>query len=185
MIKLKHRQTGFTIVELLIVIVVIGILAAITIVAYNGIQTRAENSKTLSAMEGYAKGLSLYALNTGSYPVEPSVPCLGAYPQTTCAEVDTSTGSTCFGFGGANSQVSFDTKMKTVFGGAVPQPSSQVMNCGGKLFGGAWYFSSDGKTANLTYLLRGNQSCGVGGLISTGQSFLSDTTVCTASMATP
>ena len=31
------KQRGFTIVELLIVIVVIGILAAITIVAYNGI----------------------------------------------------------------------------------------------------------------------------------------------------
>lgn len=34
------KQKGFTIVELLIVIVVIGILAAITIVAYNGIQER-------------------------------------------------------------------------------------------------------------------------------------------------
>ena len=39
------RNKGFTIVELLIVIVVIGILAAITIVAYNGIQTRAQDTK--------------------------------------------------------------------------------------------------------------------------------------------
>lgn len=37
----KNKNSGFTIVELLIVIVVIGILAAITIVAYNGIQERA------------------------------------------------------------------------------------------------------------------------------------------------
>jgi prepilin-type N-terminal cleavage/methylation domain-containing protein len=37
----RQRQTGFTIVELLIVIVVIGILAAISIVAYNGVQERA------------------------------------------------------------------------------------------------------------------------------------------------
>ena len=42
------KQKGFTIVELLIVIVVIAILAAITIVAYNGIQTRARNSKISS-----------------------------------------------------------------------------------------------------------------------------------------
>lgn len=40
-----RKQTGFTIVELLIVIVVIGILAAITIVAYNGIQDRARKAK--------------------------------------------------------------------------------------------------------------------------------------------
>ena len=45
--KLNHMKTskqGFTIVELLIVIVVIAILAAITIVAYNGIQNRAKAS---------------------------------------------------------------------------------------------------------------------------------------------
>lgn len=41
----KNRSKGFTIVELLIVIVVIGILAAITIVAYNGVQTRARQAK--------------------------------------------------------------------------------------------------------------------------------------------
>lgn len=41
----KHAQKGFTIVELLIVIVVIAILAAITIVAFSGIQDRARQSK--------------------------------------------------------------------------------------------------------------------------------------------
>ena len=38
------KNSGFTIVELLIVIVVIGILAAITIVAYNGVQNRAKKT---------------------------------------------------------------------------------------------------------------------------------------------
>lgn len=38
---MKTQEDGFTIVELLIVIVVIGILAAISIVAYNGVQARA------------------------------------------------------------------------------------------------------------------------------------------------
>jgi len=40
----KNKQSGFTIVELLIVVVVIAILAAITIISYNGIQERARIS---------------------------------------------------------------------------------------------------------------------------------------------
>lgn len=45
--KSKYNH-GFTIVELLIVIVVIGILAAITIVAYSGVQDRAHKAKIAS-----------------------------------------------------------------------------------------------------------------------------------------
>lgn len=50
-----QKQTGFTIVELLIVVVVIAILAAITIVAYNGIQNRAKASALQSAVSQAAK----------------------------------------------------------------------------------------------------------------------------------
>ena len=62
------KQTGFTIVELLIVIVVIGILAAITIVAYNGIQQRARDSQRQSNMQAIAKSLEIFYIDNGYYP---------------------------------------------------------------------------------------------------------------------
>lgn len=68
----KNKQNGFTIVELLIVIVVIGVLAAITIVAYNGIQVRAQNAARLSEADQVAKMLTLYKTQNGEYPAFPS-----------------------------------------------------------------------------------------------------------------
>lgn len=63
----RHRA-GFTVVELLIVIVVIGILAAITIVAYSGIQSKAKDAQTDSALSQLKGGLELYNANNGFYP---------------------------------------------------------------------------------------------------------------------
>jgi prepilin-type N-terminal cleavage/methylation domain-containing protein len=53
--KANGTANGFTIVELLIVIVVIGILAAITIVAYNGVSNRAKVANAQSDLEGTVK----------------------------------------------------------------------------------------------------------------------------------
>ena len=61
------KQKGFTIVELLIVIVVIGILAAITIVAYNGIQARARDNTRKQDLAQIAKALHLYAIDNDNY----------------------------------------------------------------------------------------------------------------------
>ncbi|MDN5275911.1 MAG: prepilin-type N-terminal cleavage/methylation protein [Candidatus Saccharibacteria bacterium] len=68
--RAAQKQTGFTIVELLIVIVVIGILAAITIVAYNGIQNRAKATAAQSAVSQAAKRVIAYSVeNSDIYPV--------------------------------------------------------------------------------------------------------------------
>lgn len=64
-----NRIKGFTIVELLIVIVVIGILALITIIAYNGIQSRAKTSSAQSAANTAIKKAEAYNSEKGSYPV--------------------------------------------------------------------------------------------------------------------
>ncbi len=67
-LSLKSRQTplGFTIVELLIVIVVIAILAAISIVAYSGIQQRARTSAHAHAASQAEREIMTYALQTNS-----------------------------------------------------------------------------------------------------------------------
>jgi len=62
------KQKGFTIVELLIVIVVIGILAAIVIVAFNGVQTRARDSSKESSVTSLMKAIELYNAEEGNYP---------------------------------------------------------------------------------------------------------------------
>ena len=62
------RSKGFTIVELLIVIVVIGILAAITIVAFNGVQARAQNMKIVSIMRSNVTVLRAYHAEKGYWP---------------------------------------------------------------------------------------------------------------------
>ena len=64
----KHKQRGFTIVELLIVIVVIAILAAITVVAFNGVQARSRDNARIAKITGIAKAIELYYVDNGRYP---------------------------------------------------------------------------------------------------------------------
>lgn len=76
---------GFTIVELLIVIVIIAILAAITLVAYNGITSRSEQSKDISAAKAYIDAFNLYKVDKGEFPNTST--CLGiasTFPSGKC-----------------------------------------------------------------------------------------------------
>jgi prepilin-type N-terminal cleavage/methylation domain-containing protein len=68
MISLKKRNQGFTIVELLIVIVVIGILALLVITTYSGIQAKARNSERTSDMSALQTQLEAFFQNSGYYP---------------------------------------------------------------------------------------------------------------------
>lgn len=66
--KSKASSRGFTIVELLIVIVIIGVLAALVIVAYNGIQNRARDTKRVTEVRQIQKILAMYHADNGEYP---------------------------------------------------------------------------------------------------------------------
>ena len=61
-------RRGFTIVELLIVIVVLAILATISFLSYRGLAERAKNSNIEAAADAYVKVMQLYKSEHGGYP---------------------------------------------------------------------------------------------------------------------
>lgn len=70
---MRTSKKGFTIVELLVVIVIIGILATITIVSYNGIVQKSMAVSLVSDLNGAAKILKLDQSMNGFYPSSLSV----------------------------------------------------------------------------------------------------------------
>lgn len=70
MIHSKHRMGGFTIVELLVVIVVIGILAGITIVSYTAITNNAKKQTAKTDAQTMAAQLTKYKSENGTFPAD-------------------------------------------------------------------------------------------------------------------
>ena len=68
-IKNLKEERGFTIVELLIVIVVIAILAAIVIVSFNGVQNNAKTQSSKASAASVQKKIEAFNAQTGNYPV--------------------------------------------------------------------------------------------------------------------
>ncbi len=63
-----QSKSGFTIVELLIVILVIGILASVTVVAFNGVRNRATESVVMKDVKTNAGRIQRYTIETGGLP---------------------------------------------------------------------------------------------------------------------
>lgn len=69
MANMRMYRFGFTIVELLIVVVVIAILATITVVTFSGIQDRARVAKMQTTFKAVEKAVALYHSENNRYPV--------------------------------------------------------------------------------------------------------------------
>ena len=126
MLMIKNR--GFTIVELLIVIVVIAILAAISVVAYNGIQTRAENNKTITAATAYYKAIKLYEIDKNEVPHVGFDSCIGEgylWDFTNSASGD----NQCryAGFSYYKIKGTLNAELKAYTNNNLPQPSMQTI----------------------------------------------------------
>lgn len=134
--NMVKSRSGFTIVELLIVIVVIAILAAISVVAYTGVQQRANNAKTLSAVNAYVKALNLYKADHGQYP--PVTSCMGiGYETTSCHSLGV------YGINGGGLNTSY---LSPYFNGIIPTPATNLGDIDGSAsFGGAIYAWNNGQ----------------------------------------
>lgn len=77
----RHNYSdGYTVVELLVVIVVIAVLATLSIVAFDGAQARAQFSVSKSNMESIKKLIEMYYIDNGRYPS--SWACVDANDET-------------------------------------------------------------------------------------------------------
>lgn len=165
---MKRAVRGFTIVELLIVIVVIAILAAISIVAYNGIQQRANNTARISNASNAIKLVKAYMAAYGNVPSTTGNSCVGngfANNNTRCWGIDSATPST------RNSTLN-DVELIKV--GSLPTNTTPpVQTSAWQALGPVYLYNTsytvDG-TSNpllMLYFLDGaNQECGLGGVVS-------------------
>lgn len=86
---MRKNISGFTIVEMLIVVVIIGILASIAIVSYSGSQKRAQNTSRVAELKLWQKAFVQYKAANGVYPTgtDETGYCLGKnFPNQRCRD---------------------------------------------------------------------------------------------------
>jgi len=107
---MKTLQKGFTLIELMIVVAIIGILAAIAIPAYQDYTIRSQVSEGLTLSADIKAGVAEYLAQTGSWPASLVEVGLGSNPAAKDAryvqQIDVNTGTIQVTYGrDANSRI--------------------------------------------------------------------------------
>ena len=133
-----RTQKGFTIVELLIVVVVIAILAAITIVSYNGITARANQSASKATAVTIQKKSELYLNDSGNnrYPIvgselttaSPSTSYYASGIGIITTEPDTLTPNTTVRLVKCSAAVATTNTQANIVGSSASPPTTQLIS---------------------------------------------------------
>lgn len=180
-------RQGFTIVELLIVIVVIAVLAAISVVAYNGIQDRAENTKTITAATAYVKAIKMYEAKQGEVPHMGYDSCIGdAYPWDYAGSASgmnqcRSSNSSYYVIKG-----SINATIRDQLGESLPSPSMQTIGNETSWARGIYYLTpAVGGQLSLAVALRGVTDCpSIAGTTASGSGAYSNGRLCVYNVGT-
>ena len=70
--KIKNNKTGFTLIEVLVVVSIIGLLSSVILVGLGGFRTRGRDAKRLADLKQTQNALELYFSKCNSYPGGPS-----------------------------------------------------------------------------------------------------------------
>lgn len=115
----KNVQKGFTLIELMIVIAIIGILAAIAIPAYQDYTIRAQVSEGLSLADGSKTALVEFYNNYGKFPpsnvsagLATAASIKGNY--VTSVNVGTTAGQIIVAFGGPKANTAIPTGAQVI-----------------------------------------------------------------------
>jgi prepilin-type N-terminal cleavage/methylation domain-containing protein len=172
--RLRSSHRGFTLIEIIVVVVVIGILAAISIVVYTGVQDRAKNTQLLSVFDAYDKALKIYYSNTGTYPESPGDinSCVGG-GYTATADFGENECQKRNGLPATTVRSVFDTALASVLGDEKPAVNPATSYSGpnpndgsplkvrGLLYNGGQNLPGS-YVAVMFYYMRGTHSCGRG-----------------------
>ena len=112
---MHRRSRGFTLIELMIVVAIIGILAAIAIPAYQTYTIRAQVSEALSLSDGYKTVLWDYYSQHGAFPssnLSANVPQSGSIQGNYVSSVDISNGLIKIQFGAKSNQAIYGKQIE-------------------------------------------------------------------------